>query len=106
MFLTELSNPEDSRSPFDPFEKKDENQDFDDAGVDGSTYIKKRHLPNRIIFLHLVPLSETFGRHFTNNYKTTLTIDSTNSISYYRNNWFPRIATIQHSSTRNSLSTT
>ena len=73
--MTELSNPEDSRSPFDPFEKKDENQDFDDAGVDGSTYIKKRHLPNRIIFLHLVPLSETFGRHFTNNYKTTLTID-------------------------------
>lgn len=41
MFLTELSNPEDSRSPFDPFEKKDENQDFDDAGVDGSTYIKR-----------------------------------------------------------------
>ena len=40
MFLTELSNPEDSRSPFDPFEKKDGNHDLDDAGVDGSTYIK------------------------------------------------------------------
>ena len=42
MFFTELSNPEDSRSPFDPFEKKEENHDLDEAGVDGRTYIKER----------------------------------------------------------------